>query len=344
MLEKYQQFKKILKNPNDYFEKYSIGSNPLFGNTSFFSNEYLDNEYELKIATINEFKHELEEVLIKYKYLLGYLSYIETNLIEMNKLLDEEFFDLNQTSTKGQSFLRMFEMPEHYNNVMDFKIVYQKNITKLNDTFIKTKDSLEQLSFYLEYVGTNSFFIVFDDLYDIRDIYIDFYNELTYSLFGVKEDDTMENLGSNLTSSESKLIINTGETKYKKIFVTGIADINSSLKEVKIFSYKETDISEKNGFLVYYIEDLSNIKEYIIVSDDETELYAFDKTTYENVINLLTSNESSCIEKYFNEQYKLEKNTNIENKNDSSMFILEFFKRTQTKSNELKIFAKERTT
>lgn len=342
MIEKYKQFKSILRNPNDYFERYSIGKNPLFGNSSFFLNDYLDNNYELSISDLNEFKIELEEVLLKYKYILGFLTNREKELIEYNKMLDEEYFELNNYSTKGQNFLRMFKMPEHYNNVIDLKVVYQKNITKLNDTFIKTKDSLEPLKFYLDYIGTNSFYIVFDDLYEIRDIFIDFYNTITFSLFGVKEDDTMENIYSNVSSNE-KLFINTNETKYKKIFVTGISDLNNLLKDIKVFSYSETDIIEKNGFLVYFIEDLKNIKEIIIVSDDETELYGFDKKTYENMINLLTSNESLCIEKYFNNQYKLERNVNIETK-EESMFILEFFRKNKNKSNELKIFAKEKTT
>ena len=341
MLEKYKQFKTVLRNPNDYFEQYSIGDNPLFGNVDFFSNEYLDNEYELNVSTIYEFKHELEEVLLKYKYILGFLTSIENSLIEQNKLLDAEYFDLNKYSTKGQSFLKMFNMPDYYNNVIDFKIVYQKNITKLTDTYIKTKDSLEPLKFYLEYIGNNSFFISFDDLYEIRDIFLDFYNEITYSIFGVKEDDTMENIYSNISSSE-KLFINTGTIKYKKLFITGIDDLNSLIKEIKIFSYSETDIPEKNGYLVYMLEDMNKIKDFIVVSDTETELYGFDKNIYQKMMELLTSNEQLCIEKYFNNQYRLEKNVNIENKLTDSFYILEFFKKTQNKSNELKIFAKEK--
>lgn len=340
MLEKYKQFKTVLNNPNDYFEQYSIGNNPLFGNTAFFSNEYLDNEYELNISTFNDFKQELEEIILKYKYILGYLTSIENRLIEENRLLDEEYFDLNKYSTKGQSFLKMFSMPDNYNNVMDFKIIYQKNITRLNDSFIKTKDSLEPLKFYLEYIGNNSMFITFDKPYEIRDIFLDFYEEITYSIFGVKEDDTMENIYSNISSSE-KLFINTNETKYKKIFITGINALNSLIKEIKIFSYAETDIPEKNGYLVYMLEDMKKIKNYIIVSDDPTEIYGFDKKTYQKMIELLTSNEQLCIEKYFNNQYKLEKNINIDNKLTDSFYILEFFKKTQNKSNELKIFAKE---
>lgn len=341
MLKKYKQFKTVLNNPDDYFEQYSIGNNPLFGNTAFFSNEYLDNEYELSISIFNDFKHELEEIILKYKYILGFLTSVENRLIEENRLLDEEYFNLNKYSTKGQSFLKMFNMPDNYNNVMDFKIVYQKNITKLTDTFIKTKDSLNPLSFYLEYIGNNSMFITFDKPYEIRDIFLDFYDEITYSIFGVKEDDTMENIYSNISSSE-KLFINTNETKYKKIFITGINDLNNLIKEIKIFSYTETDIAEKNGYLVYLLGDLKNIKNYIIVSDDPTELFGFDKNTYSKVMELLTTNEQLCIEKYFNNQYKLEKNINIENKLTDSLYILEFFKKTQNKSNELKIFAKEK--
>lgn len=342
MLEKYKQFKKILKNPEDYYEKYSINDNPLFGNKLFFSDEYLDNSFEIEVSVLNEFKYELQELILKYKYLLGFLTSVENKLIQENKILDEEFFELNQYSTKGQSFLKMFNMPDYYNHVVDYKIVYQKNIKKLTDTFIKTKETLEPLNFYLQYVGDYSFFIVFDKEYDIRDIFLDFYNIITYSIFGVKSDDTMENIYSNITS-EQKLFINTNKTKYKKIFVTGISNINSFLKEIKIFSYSETDIAEKNGYLVYMLENLKNIKEFIIVSDDTTELFMFDEKTYSKMIEVLTSNEQLCIEKYFNNQYKVDKNINIENKLTDSLYILEFFKKTENKSNELKIFAKENT-
>lgn len=340
MLEKYKQFKTVLKHPEDYFEQYSINDNPLFGNLDFFSEKYLDNEYEIDVSLFNDFKHELEEVLLKYKYILGYLTSIEQSLKVQNQLLDNEYFELNKFSTKGQSFLKMFSMPDYYNNVMDFKIVYQKNITKLTDTFIKTKDSLEPLSFYLEYIDDNSFFISFDNLYEIRDIFLDFYNEITYSIFGVKEDETMENIYSNISSSE-KLFINTGKNKYKKLFITGIDDLNSLIKEIKIFSYSETDIVEKNGYLVYMLENLNKVKDFIIVSDTTTEIYGFDKNTYQKMIELLTSNEQLCIEKYFNEQYKMEKNINIDNKLTDSLYILEFFKKTENKSNEFKFFAKE---
>lgn len=341
MLEKYKQFKTTLKNSDSYFEKYSLNDNPLFGNKVFFSNEYLDNEYELDISVLNDFKHELEESLLKYKYILGYLTSIEKTLEDENMLLDEEYFELNKYSTKGQSFLKMFNMPDHYNNVVDFKIIYQKNITKLTDMFIKTKDSLDSLKFYLEYVGNNSFFIIFDSCYEIRDIFLDFYDEITYSIFGVKEDDTMENIYSNISSSE-KLFINMNNNKYKKLFITGINDLNTLIKEIKIFSYSETEIPEKNGYLVYMF-DVNKIKEFILVSDTNTELYGFDKNTYKKMIELLISNENLCIEKYFNDQYKMKKNVNIENKLTDSFYILEFFKKTQNKSNELKIFAKEKT-
>lgn len=341
MLDNYKQFKKVLKNPNDFYEKNSIGKEPLFGSRAFFSDEYLDNSFEIDVSFINEFKHEIQELILKYKYVLGFLTSIENKLIQENKLLDEEFFELNQYSTKGQSFLKMFKMPDHYNHVLDYKIVYQKNIAKLDDTFIKTKDSLEPLKFYLQYIDNHSFFIVFDKEYEIRDIFLDFYNTVTYSIFGVKNDDTMENIYDNVTSDQ-KLFINTNSSKYKKIFVTGISDINNLLKEIKIFSYSETNIAEKNGYLVYMLEDLNKIKEFILVSDDNTNLYIFDKKIYPKVIELLTSNEQLCIDKYFNEQYIIDKNINIENHFFDSVYILEFFKNTDSKSNALKIFAKEK--
>lgn len=342
LLEKYQKFKSVLSHPNDYFEQYSIADNPIFGNDAFYTRSYLNSEYQLDISTFNEFKKELKEIILKYKYILGYLTSIEKILIEENKKLDDEYFNLNKSSTKGQSFLEMFTMPDYYNHVLDFKIIYQKNISRLNNSFIKTKDSLKPLSFYLEYVKNNSFFITFDKPYEIQDIYLDFYKDITYSIFGIKENGSMENIYENVSSTE-KLFINTNETKYKKIFVTGIQNLNGLIKEIKVFSYAKDEILEKNGYLVYLLENMNIIKEYIIVSDDSTELYGFDKKTYYKMIELLASNEKLCIEKYFNKQYKLEKNVNIENQSTDSLYILELFSVTQNKSNELKFFAKEIT-
>lgn len=340
MIKKYKEFKKIFNHSDDFYEKYSIDDNDLFGNTSFYSDEFLENNYKLPISTINKFKQELQETYLKYKYIYGFLEKKEKELKEQNVQLDKEFLELNEYSTKGQSFLKMFDMPDYYNNVIDYKIIYQKNITKVNDVFVKTKDSLEPLSFYLEYVGENSFFITFDNLYIIRDIFLDFYDNVTYSIFGVKKDDTMENLFSNVDST-NKFFTNTNETKFKKLFITGIKDINQLLRNIKIFSYTDINLSEKNGFLVYNLQKLENIKEFIIVSDDETELFLFDRNTYLNVINMLSTNEKLCIESFFTTQYKVQKNVNIKNTQHNELFIVEYFKKTQFKSNELKIFAKE---
>ena len=340
-IENYKLFKKTLNNNDSYFENNSIGENELFGLKDFYSSKYLNNDYEIDISTIKIIVQELEEVLLKSKYVLGCFKDIELKLLEQNKKLDAEFFDLNQISTKGQSFLRMFKLPEHYNHILDTKIIYQKNIISVNDKFIKTKNSLNSISFYLDYHSSSSFFIVFDKEYYIRDIFIDLYKERTFSIFGVKKDGTMELIKDNIKSKTS-FITNTNENKYNKIFVSGISDINNLLKEVKVFSYIEDDVANKNGYVTYFLDDLNKFSEYIFVSDDETKIYLFNETTYNDVINLLATNENLCISKYFNKEFEVQKNIKIENSFENKMYLLEFFNKKQVQSNELKIFAKEK--
>lgn len=340
-INNYKTFKKIFNSNDNYFESNSIDDNGLFGIKDFYSEDYLNNNYQLKVLTINKCIRELEETLLKYKYVLGCLEDVEKNLIIENQKLDQEFFKLSEVSTKGQSFLKMFKLPEHYNHVLDTKIVYQKNITIINDKFIKTKNSLSTLNFYLEYIQDNSFFVIFDKPYIIRDIFIDFYNNKTFSIFGVKEDGTMEIIKENINSNE-KFLVNTNENKYSKLFVTGISDINKFLKDIKIFSYIETNIANQNGFVTYFLNDLNKFTEFIIVSDDETNTYLFDEFTYNNLLNLLATNEKLCLEKYFNDEYIVPKNVKIKNTFKNKMYLVEYFNRNQVQSNEIKIFAKEK--
>lgn len=337
----YKTFKKVFNSDNNYFESNSIDDNNLFGIKDFYSEDYLNNNYQIKVSTINKCISELEEILLKYKYVLGCLEDIEKNLIAQNQNLDQEFFKLSKISTKGQSFLKMFKLPEHYNHVLDTKIVYQKNISIINDKFVKTKDSLSNINFYLEYIQDNSFFVIFDKSYIIRDIFIDFYSEKTFSIFGVKEDGTMEIIKENVNSNY-KFIVNTNGNKYIKLFVTGISDINKFLKDIRVFSYIETNIANQNGFVAYFLNDLNKFTEFIIVSDDETSVYLFDEFTYNNLLNLLATNEPLCLNKYFNNEFLVPKNIKIKNTFKNKMYLVEFFNKNQVQGNEIKIFAKEK--
>lgn len=339
MIEKFKNFKKHMRNSGEFFEKTSIYDNQLFGIEDFYSRSYLSGNYKIPITTINECYYELSELNAKYKFVYGYLQGIEKILKDENVKLDEEYFKLQDVSVKGESFLRMFELPDHYNNVIDYDVVYMKNLQILSDSVVKTNDSLQELSFYLTYIDKHSFFIELDNLYSIQDIFLEFYNEFTISIFGVKEDETMENIFSNV-STNKKLYINTNENKYKRLFITGVGDINNYIKQIKVYSYQDDVNSLNNGFIVYRLKDVKNINEFITVSDSNTELYQFTEKEYNEILSLITD-EQKIIEKFFTEEFKLEKNTKMAldaNRN----FIIDFFNTKQNSSNLLIFYGKEK--
>lgn len=339
ILDKYKKFKTLLSNKDSYYEQNSISNNLLFGLEDYFSEKYLSGNYDVDIDFYNKSVQELSEVLLKYKYVYGYLSSIENRLIKENEKLDEEFFQLQHVSTKGQSFLNMLELPEYYNHVVDYDIIYRKNLNIVSNDVIKTNESLSPISFYLTYHNLESFFINFDSLQEIQDIYIEFYNKFTFSIFGVKSDDTMESIHTNV-SSENKFFINTNSNKYKKLFITGVGELNNYIKEIKIFSYSKKE-KESNGFIIYHLKDIDNLKQFVAVSDSTTKLYAFNKEEYSKVMELLMTNESLAIERYLNNEYIITKNECLDCDVDKC-FILDFFNNKNTISNLLTFYGKEK--
>lgn len=339
MIEKFKQFKKHMRNSDEFFENTSIYNNKLFGVEDFFSKSYLSGNYNIPISTLNEFFYELSELNSKYKFVYGYLKGIEKMIKDENVKLDEEYFKLKEVSVKGESFLKMFELPDHYNNVIDYDIVYMKNLKIVSDTVIKTNDSLQELKYFITYINKHSFFIELDKLYSIQDIFLEFYNEFNISIFGVKENDTMENIFSNV-STNKKLFTNTNESKYKKIFVTGVGDINNYIKQIKVYSYKENSNSLNNGIIIYRLKNIDNINEFVSVSDSDTELYQFTEAQYKEILSLIYD-ENKIIEKFFNDEFKLKKNEKkLLDKNKN--FIVDFFNLKQNSSNLLKFYGKER--
>lgn len=339
MIEKFKKFKQHMRNSGEFFEKTSIYNNQLFGIEDFYSKSYLVGNYKIPISSINECFYELAELNSKYKFVYGYLQGIEKILKDENSKLDEEYFKLQDVSVKGDSFLNMFSLPDHYNNVIDYDIVYIKNLHIVSDNVIKTNDSLQELSFYLTYVDKHSFFIELDNLHSIQDIFLEFYNEFTISIFGVNDKDTMENIFSNV-STNKKLYTNTNENKYKRIFVTGVGNINDYIKQIKVYSYQDNSNNLNNGFIIYRLKNIDNINEFIAVSDSETKLYQFSEHEYKEILTLITD-EQKIIDKFFTDEFRLEKNNKkILDKNKN--FIIDFFNIKQNHSNLLKFYGKER--
>lgn len=339
MIEKFRKFKKGMRNSNEFFENTSIYNNKLFGLEDYYSRSYLSGNYTIPITTINECFYELSELNSKYKFIYGYLEGIEKIIKDENAKLDEEYFKLQNVSVRGDSFLKMFSMPDHYNNIINYDVVYMKNLQITSDNVIKTNDSLQELKFYLTYVDKHSFFIELDQLFSIQDIFLEFYNEFKISIFGVKEDETMENIFSNV-STNKKMFTNTNENKYKRIFVTGIGDINNYIKQIKIYSYQKNLNSLVNGFIIYRLKDIENINEFVVVSDSETELYQFTESQYKEILTMI-NDEQKVIEKFFNEEFRLIKNKKkILDKNKN--FIIDFFNIKQNNSNLLTFYGKER--
>ena len=339
MIERFKNFKKEMRKPEDFFEKNSIYDSPLFGLEDYYSKAYLAGNYQIPISTINECFYELSELNSKYKFIYGYLKGIEETIKQENIKLDEEYFKLQDVSVKGDSFLKMFSLQDHYNNVIDYDIIYTKNLQIVSDDIVKTNDSLEELKFYLTYFDKHSFFIELDGLYSIQDIFLDFYNEFKISIFGVKEDGTMENIFSNV-STKKKTFTNTKSNKYKKIFVTGVSDINDYIKQIKIFSYQEQSKILNNGFIIYRLKGLEKINEFIAVSDSSTKLYQFTEAQYKEILSLI-HDEKRVIEKFFTDEFRLAKNQKKILDKDKN-FIVDFFDLKQNNSNLLKFYGKEK--
>lgn len=334
-----EQYKHSFKS-NNIYENTSIGDNELFGLADYYTKEYLNNTYQINIKLLNDFLKTLEDIDNKFKfidsYLENYLKLLETESIN----LDKEYNKINNSlSTKGQSFLNMFELNDNYNYVFDDNIIYYKNILDNGSSYIKDDYSLIQIDYRIENINNNSFFIHLGNLECIEDIFIEFYNEINFSIFGSKEDNTLELIFNNIESKSNKLFKIQNDVKYNKFYIISNKEITNYIKNIKVYKKSDVSVLNKYGYIVRKLTNLNKFTDLIFVNDSNTSLYLYDKETYSKVINDIGNDIKS---EFINNNYLVKKNINVSNTfGFEELYLLEFFDINNNISLQTKIYGKE---
>jgi hypothetical protein len=334
-----EQYKHSFKS-NNIYENTSIGDNELFGLADYYTKEYLNNTYQINIKLLNDFLKTLEDIDNKFKfidsYLENYLKLLETESIN----LDKEYNKINNSlSTKGQSFLNMFELNNNYNYVFDDNIIYYKNILDNGSSYIKDDYSLIQIDYRIENINNNSFFIHLGNLECIEDIFIEFYNEINFSIFGSKEDNTLELIFNNIDSKSNKLFKIQNDVKYNKFYIISNKEITNYIKNIKVYKKSDASVLNKYGYIVRKLTNLNKFTDLIFVNDSNTSLYLYDKETYSKVINDIGNDIKS---EFINNNYLVKKNINVSNTfGFEELYLLEFFDINNNISLQTKIYGKE---
>lgn len=334
MKEKYIKFIEQFKE-NSLYENNSIDNNELFGIKEFLDKEYLNNNFYLDKDIFIKCKNELEKVLFKYNFILNFYKEYENKLKNEIEKLDKEYFELDKVSSLGNKFFTMKTLKEYYNYIVPYDVVYKKNLIFTNDSVIKSDETLEEIDFTIK-EEKNSVFIYFNKgLTNIQDIFVNLYNEFTISIFGIKEDDSLENIVSNRNSSD-KLFINTSSILFKGIFITGIGNITGYIKELKIYEYVKGSI-KKNGILAYRLKDLKKINKIFYGSNSGTKIYKLKTEEYNEFLKILNTNNFNSI---LSENKEIKKNLEYDLNEENEIIIIEIFNQNINISDKLNFFGK----
>lgn len=334
MKEKYIKFIEQFKE-NSLYENNSIDNNELFGIKEFLDKEYLNNNFYLDKDIFIKCKNELEKVLFKYNFILNFYKEYENKLKNEIEKLDKEYFELDKVSSLGNKFFTMKTLKEYYNYIVPYDVVYKKNLIFTNDSVIKSDETLEEIDFTIK-EEKNSVFIYFNKgLTNIQDIFVNLYNEFTISIFGIKEDDSLENIASNRNSSD-KLFINTSSILFKGIFITGIGNITGYIKELKIYEYVKGSI-KKNGILAYRLKDLKKINKIFYGSNSGTKIYKLKTEEYNEFLKILNTNNFNSI---LSENKEIKKNLEYDLNEENEIIIIEIFNQNINISDKLNFFGK----
>ena len=334
MKEKYIKFIEQFKE-NSLYENNSIDNNELFGIKEFLDKEYLNNNFYLDKNIFIKCKNELEKVLFKYNFILNFYKEYENKLKNEIEKLDKEYFELDKVSSLGNKFFTMKTLKEYYNYIVPYDVVYKKNLIFTNDSVIKSDETLEEIDFTIK-EEKNSVFIYFNKgLTNIQDIFVNLYNEFTISIFGIKEDDSLENIVSNRNSSD-KLFINTSSILFKGIFITGIGNITGYIKELKIYEYVKGSI-KKNGILAYRLKDLKKINKIFYGSNSGTKIYKLKTEEYNEFLKILNTNNFNSI---LSENKEIKKNLEYDLNEENEIIIIEIFNQNINISDKLNFFGK----
>lgn len=337
-LENYKKFKESV-GESHLFEEKSVGENPLFAFVDAFSEDF-DNFID--IETIKKYNSEIENTLSKILYVNGFLEYYKAVLIEESQLLDDEINLINNTkSFKGASFLDLKERMLDYNYVFDVETVHSKNMKVVGDNIFKVEENSKKVEGFFSYPDLDKVIFNVKKPSTINDIIIDTYKEMTISIYGENEKGETKPLFIN-SSTDQRLFINTIEEKFTKIILISNGNLKSYIKNLNIY-YKEfsTIDSKKNGFIFSKVKN-NNIKNILISSDNETEIFMLSKTDFDLSIKEIFDNEKYVIDKFLVEKNKVEKNTPIVFENINSEFY--FVEKIDKDVNNIsinKIFGKE---
>lgn len=310
----------------------------MFGLKDYLKEDYFKNSLKVDKHIFEEIREELKKTLFKYNYILDSYNRYNDNLEEEIDILEKEYLELNKVSSLGNQFFLMNSLKEFYNNIITHQIVYNQNLTILDNSVIKNESSLTEIPFNIR-EENGSLFVYFNDgSHNIQNIFLEFFNDFPISIFGIRENDTLVNIVSNVDNKQ-KLYINTLKESFKGIFITGFNKISGFLKDCKIYDYKKNQ-TRKTGVLIYRFTTKEKIKKIFYFSNSSTELYLLNKEEYQEFLKIVNKDILQW-NKILNIKNKISKNKEYENK-QGEYFLVEVFGKDVNYSDKINIFGSDK--
>lgn len=310
----------------------------MFGLKDYLKEDYFKNSLKIDKQIFEEIREELKKTLFKYNYILDSYNRYNENLEEEIDMLEKEYLELNKVSSLGNQFFLMNSLKEFYNNIITHQIVYNQNLTILDNSVIKNESSLTEIPFNIREENGSLFVYFNDDSHNIQNIFLEFFNDFPISIFGIRENDSLVNIVSNVDNKQ-KLYINTLKESFKGIFITGFNKISGFLKDCKIYDYKKNQI-RKTGVLIYRFTTKEKIKKIFYFSNSSTELYLLNKEEYQEFLKIVNKDILQW-NKILNIKNKISKNKEYENK-QGEYFLVEVFGKDVNYSDKINIFGSDK--
>ena len=308
----------------------------MFGLKDYLKEDYFKNSLKVDKQIFEEIREELKKTLFKYNYILDSYNRYNENLEEEIDMLEKEYLELNKVSSLGNQFFLMNSLKEFYNNIITHQIVYNQNLTVLDNSVIES--SLTEIPFNIR-EENGSLFVYFNDgSHNIQNIFLEFFNDFPISIFGIRENDSLVNIVSNVDNKQ-KLYINTLKESFKGIFITGFNKISGFLKDCKIYDYKKNQ-TRKTGVLIYRFTTKEKIKKIFYFSNSSTELYLLNKEEYQEFLKIVNKDILQW-NKILNIKNKISKNKEYENK-QGEYFLVEVFGKDVNYSDKINIFGSDK--
>lgn len=337
-LEAYKKYKNNF-NEDNLFEDTSIGKSPLFG-----ADELLKEDYNnvIDIDTIINFNNEIEKTIQKLYFIKGFLTHYKEALIEKSILIDEEIQKINNsTSYKGSSFLQLKDRMLDYNYIFDVDLVHSKNIQIIGENIYKIEENSIPIPGYFSYPENDKIIFNFKEARKVNEIILETHKEISLSIYGETKDGNTIPIFLNISTNQ-KLFINTIKEEFTKLIFLSNGNLKSYLKS--IFSYyKEfsTVFTKKNGYIFTKSKN-KNIKNIILLSDDESDIYLLTKDEFELSIKEIHDNEKYVLDRFLTEKNKITKNTPILFENiKSEFYFVEKINKDTDRISEFKLYGKE---